>query len=445
MDFKTIQTKLRSKFKDDKSYQRFIKIMIVAGLAVIGLVVIFSTSNSVPKKKKAPVKNANILNKSNFDKEQWLVGAQRNMLNMQKQNAANNKKIAIMQKELHDYSVINGGNGGGSGIPGSPEFRTAQNKNGVMPGGRGSLVYPPVPGAGNGHNMPYAGQAGGANYNNGGPAGKPEAVKVVPVLNPLQVIFSVPDSAPDVTATAAGKKKVSTGFYIEPGTFTQGLLLNGMDAPANMKGKSNPYPSLIRLTNLSFVPNKYRMDMRNCFVLVEGYGSLSSDRVYMRTVTLSCTENGGKYHIVAPISGYIVGHHGKLGLRGKVVSKQGAILARDLLAGMLQGAGNVMSMSSETTTTSPLGASSIINPSEVGSAAIGQGLSTAAEGLSKFYLKLANSMVPVVAVGAGRKVTIVITKGIFVQKKPNVEYGVVGSTKTIKSGYATNFHVTKKK
>ncbi|MHB8904405.1 MAG: TraB/VirB10 family protein, partial [Patescibacteria group bacterium] len=178
-----------------------------------------------------------------------------------------------------------------------------------------------------------------------------------------------------------------------------------------------------------FLPNKYRMSMKNCFILAEGYGNLSSERVMLRTNTLSCVEGNGNYHIAAAVHGYVVGHHGKVGLRGKVVTKQGAILARVLLAGFLQGVANVANQSSMTYQYSGLGSVGTMNPSDIGIGAAASGFGMAAQSLSKFYLKLANSMFPVVVVGAGRRLTIVITKGTYVNFKRNMSYSRGGAKK----------------
>ena len=188
-----------------------------------------------------------------------------------------------------------------------------------------------------------------------------------------------------------------------------------------MKGKSNPYPALIRLTNLSFLPNRYRSSIKGCFVIAEGYGSLSSERVYLRTTDLSCIVKGGRKHVNVPIHAYIVGAHGKVGLRGKVVTKQGAILAREFVAGMIQGFANITTQESSTLDTSALGTTSSINPADMGEAGLGSGLGTAAQELSKFYMKMANSMTPVVVIGGGRKLTMVLSQGAWISFKNNIK------------------------
>ena len=393
----SIVEKLRSKFKTEEGYQKFLKIMLWGTLGLIFIIFIFLMfKQSAPVNKNKKTNFAKIINKKKFQKEQWILHAQNRINRIEASSKKSNSEISLLKKEVHDEALI-----------------AQSKKQGQIPpsGTNGRRVFtPPIPGLPNNNQQ--------TNYIPARPV-KQVPVTITEVANPINVILN---SVPYKKKKNRVKKKKPTGFYIPAGTFTEGLLLNGLDAPASMKGKSNPYPTLIRLTDLSFLPNRYRLSMKGCFVLAEGYGSLSSERVYLRTVTLSCIVKGGKGHISAPIKGYVVGEHGKVGLRGKVVTKQGAILAREFVAGLLQGFGSIVQQQSQTMSYSALGATSTINPSHIGEAGLGAGLGTAAGELSKFYAKMANSMMPVVVVGAGRKLTLVLTHGFYTTFKKNVTY-----------------------
>ena len=396
-----IVEKLRSKFKTEEGYQKFLKVMLWGTLGLIFIVFAFLIfRQSAPVKKNKKVNFAKIINKKKFQKEQWILHAQNKINRIEVSNKKSNAEISLLKKEVHDEAIISQSKKANSGGQSPATGRPA-----------GHVFNPPIPGLPNNNQQ--------TNYRPAAPVNK-APMTITEVANPINVILnSVPENN---KKNRIKKKRKPTGFYIPAGTFTEGLLLNGLDAPASMKGKSNPYPTLIRLTNLSFLPNRFRLSMKGCFVLAEGYGSLSSERVYLRTVTLSCVVKGGKGHISAPIKGYIVGEHGKVGLRGKVVTKQGAILAREFVAGLLQGFGSVVQEQSQTLSYSALGSTSTINPSHIGEAGLGQGLGTAAGELSKFYSKMANSMMPVVVVGAGRKLTLVLTHGFYATFKKNVTY-----------------------
>ncbi|WP_434965509.1 TraB/VirB10 family protein, partial [Escherichia coli] len=63
---------------------------------------------------------------------------------------------------------------------------------------------------------------------------------------------------------------------------------------------------------------------------------MSSERAYLRGETFSCVrEDGGV--IEAKLDAYAVGEDGKAGVRGRVVSKQGQIIAKSMMAGFLSG------------------------------------------------------------------------------------------------------------
>lgn len=200
--------------------------------------------------------------------------------------------------------------------------------------------------------------------------------------------------------------------YIPSGSFTQGVLLSGLDAPTGGQAQSNPHPVVVRLTNLSTLPNINRFDVKECFVTGAGYGDISSERAYIRTETLSCILRNGTV-VDQQIKGFLAGEDGKNGLRGRVVTKQGQILANALLAGIASGIGSSFSQSRTTTSVSPLGSTQTVQGDQVVEAGIGEGIHSAMDRLAKYYIDLANKMFPIIEIDAGRMVEVVITKGFF--------------------------------
>jgi conjugal transfer pilus assembly protein TraB len=107
------------------------------------------------------------------------------------------------------------------------------------------------------------------------------------------------------------------------------------------------------------------------------------------------------------------GEDGKLGLKGEVVTKQGAILARSLIAGFLSGIGEAFQQSQQYTITGGAGVGTGIqdmSTSEAVQYGMWGGASKAAEKLSDFYLKMADQIAPVIEISAGRVVNIIVTK-----------------------------------
>jgi conjugal transfer pilus assembly protein TraB len=212
-------------------------------------------------------------------------------------------------------------------------------------------------------------------------------------------------SEPDAGQRQGTGNKPGPGT-ISAGAFVRAVLMNGVDAPSGVKGKGSPYPVLLRIIDLAQLPNKFRADIRECFAIGEAYGELSSERANIRINTISCNSKDGAV-AEGQVSGYVVGEDGKLGVAGQVVTKQGAMLARTMAAGFLQGVSQAFSQSATVVNISPTGSTSTIDPNKTAQAGLGGGVSKAAEELSKFYIDMSKEMFPVVEVSAGRKVEIV--------------------------------------
>lgn len=145
-----------------------------------------------------------------------------------------------------------------------------------------------------------------------------------------------------------------------------------------------------------------------------GYGDVSAERAYIRTESLSCIARDGTA-IDVPIKGYVAGEDGKAGMRGRLVSKQGQILANALLAGIAGGIGSAFQQNATTLSVSPLGATSTIDPARQLESGLGSGVGKALDRLAQYYISLAEKVFPVVEIDAGRTVDVVLTQGVALQ------------------------------
>jgi len=202
--------------------------------------------------------------------------------------------------------------------------------------------------------------------------------------------------------------------YIPSGAFTRAILLGGLDAPTGGQSQRNPQPVLLRLVDNAVLPNHFRSRIKECFVIGAGYGDISSERAYIRTESLSCVTREGTA-IDVPIKGYVAGEDGKAGMRGRLVSKQGQLLANALLAGVASGIGHTFQQSSTTLSVSPLGATTAVDPAKQFQAGFGTGVGRALDRLAQYYISLAEKVFPVIEVDAGRTVDVVITQGTSLQ------------------------------
>lgn len=207
---------------------------------------------------------------------------------------------------------------------------------------------------------------------------------------------------------------------IPTGTILKAVLLNGMDAPTMSQAKDNPLIAHLVVKDLGILPNNFTYDIKECFILAEGYGDLSSERVYMRINNISCIKENNE-HIDMKINGYVAGEDGKIGLKGEVVYKQGAILARSIIAGFVDGLADGFSQVGNTISIVDSGGSvtrreeNEVSASNMLKRGAYQGVGNAAEKLAEFYLKLADNVFPVIEIQAGRNVDIVVNKYLEVE------------------------------
>ena len=260
------------------------------------------------------------------------------------------------------------------------------------------------------------------------PPGVPPSPRIslpgTPITPPKPEIYGGIKLVSQSDAKSEGKKKDPMKIYLPP-SFMEATLLSGMYAPANEGGKGEPLPGLIRIKNLAILPNSVKADLKGCFVIVEAHGSLFDERAHIRLDTLSCLAKNGESVIDQKVKGYVVDQDGFVGLRGTVVSKMGAAVARSLFAGFVAGFGDAVAASTTVTSVSPLGTTQSFNTDEAAKAGAGKGIAQAGHDLEKFLLDLGKQAVPAVEVGAMRPVTVVISEGVDleIKEKNNVCMG----------------------
>jgi len=235
---------------------------------------------------------------------------------------------------------------------------------------------------------------------------------------PPEEIVAVGDigmiSAP-VSEIVEDKKKADGQRIYLPPSFMAATLLSGLDAPTSESAKGSPVPALLRIKDLAVLPNSVKADLKGCFVIAEGLGNLADERAHMRLVSLSCLTREGQSVIDQKIKGFLVDQDGKIGLKGRVVSRMGSAIARSMIAGFFGGLGEYVAAQNTITSTSPLGTTQTINTGDALQYGAGSGLASAFKDTQKFYLDLAKQALPVIEVGATKDVTLVIEEGIMLE------------------------------
>lgn len=202
-------------------------------------------------------------------------------------------------------------------------------------------------------------------------------------------------------------------LYLPVGSMVSGTLITGMDAPTFQAARNEPYPALIKVDLSAILPMRRTLDLRECFALADGYGDLSSERAYLRGRTMSCIRDDGG-SVEFKFQSYAVGEDGKVGMRGRLVGKQGRLLASAMAAGFMEGLSDVFRRQQvpviASTSTGTAQYQSLLSQ-ESAESALAQGSGEALDRLAQYYLELADQMHYVVEVDAGRRVDFVVTTG----------------------------------
>ena len=183
-------------------------------------------------------------------------------------------------------------------------------------------------------------------------------------------------------------------------------------------------PFISRVKGSAILPNGWRVaDLTDCFLSGTGIGILSTERANVTADKLTCISSAGLI-FEAKIKAYGVDLDGIQGLSGRLVTKQGSILAKEAAAGMFAGVGTAFSpqalpaYSSNATSGSQQGYV-MPNASLIAGSAVGQGVSTSLGQLSKFYLDYARQMFPIVEVNAGTRVSWVVQESFDLLSLPS--------------------------
>ncbi|MEM1298227.1 MAG: TraB/VirB10 family protein [Pseudomonadota bacterium] len=212
----------------------------------------------------------------------------------------------------------------------------------------------------------------------------------------------------EVAQAASGPGPGGSEVQLPAGSILTGVLLNGLDAPAGSQSSRDPLPVLVRIKHEALLPSHFTANLAECFVLLAVHGELSSERAMMRGEELSCIMADGTV-VQQDLAAYAVGEDGKVGLRGRVVSKQGAFLGNALIVGALQAASDAVSRGSDIA----IGAGSGGGTSGGGlTSSITVGASQALDRIAEWYLGRADELFPVVEVDPGRRIDLVLTTGM---------------------------------
>ena len=235
---------------------------------------------------------------------------------------------------------------------------------------------------------------------------------------------SDPRSGPELVADAVAKP---VSVWLPAGAHAEAIVLAGVDASAGVSSQGDPRPVLLRITGPAWTAapsgsgdgTAMRVDVDGCTVTGAAHGDLSSEKVYVRFRTMTCAGPAPGTVIETDVAGFVAGS-GKTGVRGPVVSREGALVEKAFLAGVVSGLGQGVSQAFQPQAVATGTGAAVANTGlgDIGRAGLGAGASSAGSKVADYMIRRAEQYQPVVQLQAGTKVTLVFLEGARIDGRP---------------------------
>ena len=216
---------------------------------------------------------------------------------------------------------------------------------------------------------------------------------------------------------AIGPGAKTLGTWLPAGAHAEALVLAGVDASAGLSSQGDPRPVLLRITGPAWTAAEdgaaLSVDLAGCTVTGAAHGDLSSEKVYARLRTLTCAGVDPDTVVETEVAGFVAGT-GKTGVRGPVISREGALVEKAFLAGLVSGVGQgVQAAFSPQAVATGAGTAAVANTGlgDIGRAGLGAGASSAGQKVADYMIRRAEQYQPVIQLHAGTRVTVVFLEG----------------------------------
>ena len=208
------------------------------------------------------------------------------------------------------------------------------------------------------------------------------------------------------------------GAWLPAGSHAEAIVLAGVDASAGVSSQGDPRPVLLRIVGPGWTAaddgTALAVDIDGCTVTGAAHGDLSSEKVYARLRTLTCAGDEPGTVRETQVAGFVAGA-GKTGVRGPVVSREGALVEKAFLAGLVSGLGEgaASAFAPQAVATGAGAAVSNTGLDEIGRAGLGSGASSAGRKVADYLIRRAEQYQPVIQLQAGTRVTVVFIEGAW--------------------------------
>ncbi|MDP2860631.1 MAG: TraB/VirB10 family protein [bacterium] len=200
--------------------------------------------------------------------------------------------------------------------------------------------------------------------------------------------------------------------YLPLGSFVKCTLLTGVYAPVN---ENNPLPVLFSVDEAFYGPNNTKIPLKGAFAIGKAVGDVVSKRAIIQIVSLSTVLPDGKVFEREANIGYLADDDGHLGIQGEVIYNTGRQMGLDFLSGFLAGGAEALSQAETSAVVGAYGQTSRNVTVNTGRYAMFSGLAKSAEGMSGYYQKQLEMMIPAVKIGSGKRAVFVVQKGVEIE------------------------------
>ena len=399
--------------------------MLLAGVAGIGLVassfwIFGGDSRHAPKDpngaEKVEVSTSDLVNR-NLSQQEWMALSENRFQSTENQlKAVNGEQTRVDQltSQVQDQNAhIQAMQADGQRVLSAYQSENEQLRQRLADK---PAAPPPAPGP-----MAMYGANGTAAYqrpDGGGAPGAPDAhgpeVKMVS--------FQTGDQS---MASKIGKGTTTytdSPNYLPPNSFASAKVIVGVDASAGVNSQTDPLPVVLRVTGPArsvFQDGKLlTTKIEGCLVNGAARGDLSSEKVYVKLQKMTCPQPGGRY-AVSEVKGFIA-FGGKTGVRGRVVSREGALTMQAFLAGLVSSGGTALNSAFSTpfaniSSAGTNGLNNVPSAGSVGLRALGGGAEESGKDVSKYLIERAEQYQPVIEMPTGIDVEIVFLEGTYVR------------------------------
>ena len=226
------------------------------------------------------------------------------------------------------------------------------------------------------------------------------------------------DFARPPTETGLGLTRGDIADWVPTNAYAPATFLVTVDMPAGSEDESDPLPVLLRVTGpaKSVLENgaPLETDLTGCQVNGAATPDLSSERVHIRLQKMTCLRASGEV-VETAVEGYVA-QFGKVGVRGRVIRREGAFIKQALLASFVGGFGDALGANVQRSYTPFSGTEDqSLSPEDIFRGGVGGGISSAADRIADFLIEQAEDYDSVIELPAGVAVELVFVSGSTVR------------------------------